>query len=62
MNLENFDDEKYYRNTMKAKKFRRTRRKDLKSTKIPKSKPKSEDYHLIARRKRAQKLSNWYYK
>ena len=63
MDLENFDDEKYYRNVMKdKKKFRKTRRRDLKVTKVPKTKPKTNDYHLIARRMRAQKRESWYSK
>lgn len=62
MDLETFDDEKYYRNTMKSKKFKKTRRRDLKEIHLPKSKPKSEDYHLLARKMRAQKRTQWYSK
>lgn len=59
MDLETFDDEKYYRNTMKSKKFKKTHRKDLAGTNLSRSKPKNEDYHLLARRIRAQKRTGW---
>lgn len=62
MNLENFDDEKYYRNVMKGKKSRKIPRKDMHLPHHPKSKPKDSDYHLIAKRARAQKRTNWHTK
>ena len=62
MKLENFDDEKYYRNERNTKKTKKSRAKAKITNRMPKTKPKDGDYHIIARRMREQKRTNWYSK